>query len=242
MKFPVIVLICLTLGACSAAPAGVSVHDPYEAQNRSVHNFNKAVDENIFGAFSNGDSDGPAVPEVIATPVVNFADNVGLPGMVLNGLLQGNIGSAATNSMRFIINTLVGVGGLMDPADAIGLLEVETDFAQTLAVWGAPEGAFLELPLIGPSTERDVAGMIIDALIDPLATYGTPSQIEYGTIAKIGARVVKRDQYGDTIDSVLQDSADSYAQTRLIYLQNRRFELGLEAAEDVDPYADLYGD
>ncbi|WP_438955582.1 MlaA family lipoprotein [Cognatiyoonia sp.] len=223
------------LAACTPAPNGTSVFDPYEAQNRKVHAFNKGLDKVFFSG--GGDTE---IPEEIAIPVANFADNVGLPGMVLNGLLQADIGGAATNTVRFLLNTTLGLGGLLDPASEIGLDEVETDFGETLAVWGVPEGAYLELPVLGPSTERALAGRIVDAIIDPLDRVGTPSQIEYGTVAKIAGRIVKRSQYADTIDSVLRESADSYAQQRLIYLQNRRFELGTTSEEDaVDPYDDL---
>lgn len=241
MRLLLLAFVCAATTACSTGPEGASFHDPYEATNREAHDFNKALDENVFGAIM-GDGDGPGIPPDISGMVINFADNAGGPGMVLNGLLQGNIASAGTNAFRFVLNTTVGVLGLFDPADAIGLPEVETDFAQTLAIWGIPEGAYLELPVLGPSTERDVTGMIVDALIDPLARYGTPVQNDYGTVAGIAARALKRGQYGDTIDSVLYDSADSYAQTRLIYLQNRRFELGVAAAEVADPYDDLFGD
>lgn len=237
----IVALCLLTLSACSVAPDGVTVHDPYEGLNRQVHAFNKSVDEQIFGQISSGD--GPAIDPELTQPVVNFADNVGLPGMVVNGILQGDIGGAGTNAMRFVLNTTVGFLGLFDPAGAIGLAEEETDFGETLAVWGAPEGAYLELPILGPSTERAFAGRIVDILIDPLKSVGTPIQNEYATIGKIAGRVVKRDQFGDTIDSVLRDSADSYAQQRLIYLQNRRFELGTTPESDsVDPYADLFGE
>lgn len=230
----------IALVACSPAPDGVTVHDPYETQNRRVHEFNKNVDEKVFGQL--GGSGDTIDPELKQT-VVNFADNVALPGMVLNGLLQADIGGAATNTMRFIVNTTVGVGGFLDPAGAIGLTEAETDFGQTLAVWGAPEGAYLELPLLGPSTERQFIGRIVDAVIDPLDAVGTGVQSDFGTVATIAGRAVKRDQFGDTIDSVLRDSADSYAQQRLIYLQNRRFELGTTPESDsVDPYDDLFGD
>ena len=235
------VLGFVACSACAPAPDGVTVHDPYEGLNRQVHSFNKSVDEQVFGQLSNGD--GPGVNPEYTQPVVNFADNVGLPGMVLNGVLQGDVGGAGTNMMRFVINSTVGVLGLFDPAGAIGLAEEETDFGETLAVWGAPEGAYLELPILGPSTERAFAGRIVDIFIDPLKSVGTPIQNDYATIGKIAGRVVKRDQYGDTIDSVLRDSADSYAQQRLIYLQNRRFELGTTPESDsVDPYADLFGE
>ena len=231
----------LLLSACSVAPAGVTVHDPYENQNRRVHAFNKAIDAQLSGQFGGGGPDSPEVAELKQT-VVNFADNAALPGMVLNGLLQGDVGGAATNTMRFLLNTTIGVGGLLDPAGAVGLLEQETDFGETLAVWGVPEGAYLELPILGPSTERALAGRIVDFVIDPLDRYGTQPQIEYGFPAGLAARVVKRGQVGATVDSVLNESADSYAQLRLIYLQNRRFELGTTPQEDsVDPYEDLFG-
>jgi phospholipid-binding lipoprotein MlaA len=144
--------------------------------------------------------------------------------------------------VRFLVNTLFGVAGIWDPADVIGLTEVDTDFGQTLAVWGVPEGAYLELPLIGPSTERDTAGDIVDFFIDPLESVLTDEQALIATAGTIGGRVVKLDQAGDVIGDVLNESADSYAQARLIYLQNRRFELGLDDIDAVDPYDDLYGD
>ena len=228
------------LTACSPAPEGVSVHDPYEERNRRVHEFNKNLDETLFGGGSDQNSE---IPPDIAIPIVNFADNVGLPGMVLNGILQGDVEGVAINTFRFIINTTVGLGGIGDIAGDIGLEEQETDFGETLAVWGVPEGAYLELPLLGPSTERQLAGRIVDAVIDPLDHVGTVAQRDYGFIFGIAGRVIKRSQFGDTIDSVLRESADSYSQQRLIYLQNRRFELGTTPEEDaIDPYEELFGE
>ena len=235
-----IVFLCLALGACSVAPEGATIHDPYEDRNRSVHAFNKSLTGSLGG--EDGDSSGPRIPPDIAVHIINFADNVALPGAVLNNVLQGDIGGAGTNTMRFVINTLIGVAGIWDPADAIGLTEVETDFGQTLTVWGAPEGAYLELPLVGPSTERDFVGDIVDALIDPLGLFVGDDALVAATVGTVAGRVAKIDQVGDTLGDVLNESADSYAQARLIYLQNRRFELGLDAAEVADPYADLYGD
>lgn len=227
------------VAACSVAPEGTTVHDPYEARNRAVHDFNKTA----FSAFSSDDeSSGPFLNPEVAEVVLNVADNVALPGTILNNALQGDIDGVSINTMRLILNTLVGVGGLFDPAGAIGLEEVSTDFGQTLAVWGAPEGAFLELPLVGPSTERDFAGDIVDMVIDPLGLLVTDDQAVAATVASLAGRVVKIDQAGDVIGDVLAESADSYAQARLIYLQNRRFELGLDDNSGIDPYDDLYGD
>jgi len=160
----------------------------------------------------------------------------------VNNALQGDLDGVSINTMRFILNTLVGVGGIFDPAGTIGLDEVETDFGQTLAVWGVPEGAFLELPLVGPSTERDLAGDVVDIFIDPLGAVLTNDQALAATAVTLAARVAKIDQAGDVIGDVLEESADSYAQARLIYLQNRRFELGLDDIESVDPYDELFGE
>jgi phospholipid-binding lipoprotein MlaA len=228
------------LTACSVAPDGVAVHDPYEERNRSVHDFNKGLTGGLGGG--DGESSGPRIPSAISERVIDFADNIALPGVILNNTLQGDLGAAGSNTLRLLINTVFGALGVFDPSDIIGLEEIDADFGQTLSVWGAPEGAYLELPLIGPSTERDVAGIIVDALIDPLGFVLTEDQLLVASIATIAGRVAKIDQVGDTIGDVLNESADSYAQAQLIYLQNRRFEIGAEAAEVADPYADLYGD
>lgn len=229
----------ISLAACSTAPVGTDIHDPYEARNRQVHAFNKSV-----AATFSGDGDGPSgprIPEVISLPVINVAENLSLPNMVVNNLLQADIDGASINTVRFLINSTVGVLGLFDPADAIGLTEVDTDFGATLAVWGAPEGAYLELPLVGPSTERDLAGDIVDIFLDPLGQFLTEEEALAATAFGIAGRVAKIDQSGDVIGDVLSESADSYVQTRLIYLQNRRFELGQDDSAAVDPYEELFG-
>lgn len=214
------------------APDGI--HDPNETKNRKVHEFNRKVDQRFFA----GDGPGYAgtVPEDIQTVVSNFADTVSLPQAVVNQILQGRPGDATRNTVRFTINATLGLAGLFDPASDLGLPSQETDFGETLSVWGVPEGAYQELPLLGPSTQRDTAGMVVDLFTDPLS-YIVPAPERYvATVAKGLDKVGERSKFGDTIDSVLYDSADSYAQVRLMYLQNRRFELGEEApGGDFDP-------
>lgn len=224
------------LAACSQGPAGADVYDPYETTNRQVHAFNKGVDRAILRPAGQL---AASVPVEITASVTNFADNVGLPGMIANGVLQGDIGSVGTNTMRFVINTTVGIGGLFDPADAIGLFEESTDFGETLAVWGVSEGAYIELPVLGPSTERDAIGQFVDLFFDPLERVGTAPQIDYGTATRATDLAVTRGRFSDTFDSVLYDSADSYAAARIAYLQNRRFELGdMPPSDDlIDPLA-----
>lgn len=225
------ITLVLALGACTAVPIPTGINDPHEADNRRNHAFNKRLSQIM------PEGDGPGVPEEIAVPVANFADNVGLPGVVLNNLLQGEVGPAGQNAMRFVVNTTLGIGGLVDVGDMIGLTEIDTDFGETLHVWGMEEGAYLELPVLGPTTERDLLGRMVDMVIDPLKFVGTPAQMCYGTPLKLTDKVLSASRMGNTINQVMNDSADSYAQLRLIYLQNRRHDLG-QGSGDIDPYAD----
>ena len=236
------VFVLLFLAACSAALSDGGINDPYEGLTRQVHAFNKAVDQAVLRPLGRTAS---GAPDGALQPVVNFSNNAGLPGTVVNNLLQGNIDGAARNTLRFVVNTTVGVLGLANPAGAIGLREVETDFGATLAVWGVPEGAYLELPGFGPSTERDAAGRVVDFVIDPLDRLdGVAEPVQDLSFpAKVAEQVVERGQFGSTFDEILYDSADSYAQARLIYLQNRRYELGeAPSAADEDYYFNPYED
>jgi phospholipid-binding lipoprotein MlaA len=232
--------VLVTLAGCSPAPLDGSVNDPYESFNRQIHDFNKGLDTAVLRPAGQA---AEGLPDFVTEPVANFADNAGLPGAVLNGVLQLDIEGVTKNTLRFLINSTVGVLGLFDPAGAIGIAEEETDFGETLAVWGVPEGAYVELPVLGPSTERDAVGRVVDFVIDPLDRVGRPAMLEYGTAARVADIVITRGTFGDTLDSVLYESADSYAQSRLFYLQNRRFELGQSGGADVvDPYADGFVD
>ena len=245
--FSLIPLFALALvAACSVPGPGVAPdgpYDPNEAANRRVHAFNQNVDKRFFGG---GRDRAPAQPnrfrDGVQDNVSNFSGNFATPGYVVNQVLQGDLGAATLNTFRFAVNSTLGFGGLMDIAGDLGVAEDETDFGETLHVWGAPEGAYQVLPIIGPSTERDTAGRVVDLFTNPLGYVLDPPEKYAGTVTKLISRAGKRRQYGATVDSVLHDSADSYAQTRIIYLQNRRFELGQAAVEgNVDPYEEFYG-
>lgn len=236
--------VFLILSACASAPPG-EIADPYEPMNRQVHAFNKGLDARVVRPISRtagkGGDTAPAADKG-AGPVElvgNFGSNLALPGKVVNHLLQGRPEPAVRNTFRFLVNSTLGFAGFLDPATTdFALPEIDTDFGETLHVWGVPSGAYLELPLLGPSTERDLAGKIVDlVLINPLD--GVVS--DDVRLAGFGARVVSkagdRARFGSTVDSVLHDSADSYAQTRLLYTQHRRYELK-EEGDVIDPYAD----
>ncbi|MDO5642897.1 MAG: VacJ family lipoprotein [Paracoccus sp. (in: a-proteobacteria)] len=234
-----IFLAAVALGGCAGGPEG-GIHDPHEGANRRVHAFNKGLDSHVIRPLTKplrGDDDGE---DGAMSLLANVGRNLSLPGKAVNGLLQGRPARAGQNLGRFFINSTLGLGGIHDIAGReFGLTEQDTDFGETLHVWGMPEGAYLELPLIGPSTERDALGRVVDFVIDPLDHVLGRREAMAATAIRMGSKAGDRARFGATVDSVLHESADSYAQARLLYLQHRRYELGMEG-EAYDPYDDPY--
>ena len=226
------------LGACAKPPAATAVNDPHEVENRQMFAFNVAVDEKLLKPLSGGmggDGRGP-----LQTGIKHVADNLDAPGDVVNNILQLRLGQAVHNTLRFAVNTTIGLGGIFDPATAMGVEAKETDFGETLYVWGVDEGAYQVLPLLGPSTARDTAGQVVDYAINPLRFVIKKPESYVASAVKLADKVGSRSRHSDTVDSILYDSADAYAQARLLYLQNRRYELGQAPADDTfeDPYAE----
>ncbi len=225
------------LTACGPAIPTPGISDPREAQNRQFHKFNLAVDKNVVRPLAN--STGKIIPPEVKQGVVNFADNLSLPGSVVNNILQLRFGMALENTTRFAINSTVGIGGVFDPATAAGVIGKPTDFGETMYRWGVREGYYVELPLLGPSTDRDALGKVVDYVLDPMRLILPPNS-RISLFAQLGSKLSDRSKYSETVDSILYDSADSYAQARLLYLDNRRFNLGEVPAESSfeDPYAE----
>lgn len=239
------VVLAAGLAACGVqTPQPSGINDPYEGVNRGVHAFNKGFDEVVFKAPPGHER---SINNQFVRSVSNAGSNLGLPGKIVNSILQGRPEPAVKNTFRFLVNTTVGIGGLFDPAgNALGLPEQYTDFGETLAVWGVHEGPYVELPLAGPSTARDAVGTVVDIAMNPLGTLSTAGQ-EIATGTRVAGKAADRKINGDVIESILYDSADSYAQARLLYLQNRRFHIGggqtgqeTTDANSWDPYTDPY--
>lgn len=228
------------LGACSVPDRPTDVHDPYEPVNRRMHEATKAADTAVLRPAAM--AYGTAVPRPLRRGITNLADTIDTPRYVVNDLLQGRIGDAGHNFVRFTMNVVFGLG-LLDVASSAGVEPRPSDFGETLYRWGAPEGAYLSLPLLGPSTERDAAGSVVDIALNPVSVLASPKvQAARPGVAAATLLDGRYEQRG-TIDQVLYDSVDSYAQTRSIYLQNRRYELsgGSDAEDDFafDPYEDF---
>lgn len=235
-------LALVVLAACAGPdPSATSqdIFDPYERNNRKMHEFNRGLDRAVVRPVSKGYT--AVIPDDIETVIVRISRNLSLPSDIVNNILQLNMRGAFQDTARFVVNTTVGLGGAFDPASEMGMAApTNTDFGETLHVWGAREGAFVVLPLLGPSTQRDTWGIVVDVFTNPLTYVLDSPENLVGTVAGVGAGLSNRQKFSETIDQILHESADSYAQARSIFLQNRRFRLGgTEGATYNDPYDTL---
>lgn len=226
------------VSACVSGPVpSDSINDPFEELNRSVHEFNKLADATVLRPVAL--TYGALVPEPVQHMVDNSVNNLALPGQTINHVLQGDLESAFEMAARFVMNSTIGLGGLFDPASDVGLFQKNTDFGETLGVWGVAEGPYIELPLLGGTTVRGTVGLIVDFAIDPMQHVLSEQDRKYILLLKGVDLVGDRYSYSDLIDVLLYESADSYAAQRISYLQNMRRNLqGETIIEDLeDPYA-----
>ena len=248
LTVPALLATALFLSACASeealnAPGGI--YDPHEEVNRANHEMNKTLDRVLIDPLSQGW--GNNTSSGLRQGVSNFSAHLSLPNDIINSALQGNLGDALQNTGRFAVNTVIGIAGFLDPAADLGWTRVNTDFGETLHVWGAAEGPFVELPFYGPSTSRDTVGIAVDLVLDPFFVVVTGPEVYVGAVAYVFDAMGSRYDFDATVDSILHESADSYAQSRSIYLQNRRYELGITAEDlyldsGLDPYSDPYED
>ena len=230
----------LVLAGCAVAPEPASLDfDPFEAHNRPVHETNKALDRAAFGPLARDYA--RTTPQPVRRGVTNLRSHWKLPGHVVQYALQGEGGRAAASGARFVVNTVFGLAGLVDPAAELGLDYRETNVDETFHVWGLPEGGYLELPFVGPGTQRDWTGWVLDQMLDP-AFYVLPAGAA-NALVTVAALDVLNDRYelDPAIASILHGSADSYTAQRISYLQNMRARLqgGAELEELDDIYADF---
>lgn len=201
-------------------PAQLSIaYDPWEPFNRRMHAFNEVVDRRI--ALPLARAYVAAVPRPIRQGVGNMFVNLGQPVSALNALLQGQPTHAAAALARFLINITAGIGGLFDPATHIGLPLRSEDFGQTLGVWGWERSRYLELPLFGPRTLRDVFGMAGDAPLAPLQyVQHDPTRVVLQSMQLVDIRTNLM-----SVDSMREGAADGYALMRDAWIQRRNYQI-----------------
>jgi phospholipid-binding lipoprotein MlaA len=231
--------LALTVSACATADpqADLSATDTHPGFNQRMLDFNLALDRNILRPAAQGYD--IVTPTTIKHILGNGFSHIDLPADFVNYLLQGEINPALETLGRFTINTVLGAGGLLDPATDFGLPKQDTDLGITLGRHGVPEGTYWVLPLIGPTTTRDAFGGLVDFALTPTTYLGVvdPALSPEVGIAIAGTRTVhNRDANAALIDDLLYESADPYISLRSVYLQRRRSEVaGGEGGADALP-------
>jgi phospholipid-binding lipoprotein MlaA len=212
--------------AQSAAPA--AAYDPWEPYNRRVHRFNNAVDRRVAKPLAT--TYVKVVPRPLRSGVSNFFSNLGQPASAVNALLQGRPKQAAHSLGRFIINSTLGIGGIFDPATDAKLDNRNEDFGQTLGVWGWKRSRYVELPLFGPRTLRDVVGMAGDAPLSPMRQV----QADRIRVPLQGLQLVDLRMQLMSTDAMREGAADDYALVRDAWMQRRAYQIGGDRAADDD--------
>jgi phospholipid-binding lipoprotein MlaA len=204
-------------------PQGVELpasYDPWEGFNRGVHRFNNAVDRTVARPLALGYV--AVVPRPVRLGVSNFFNNLGQPLSAVNALLQGKPGQAGQSLARFVMNSTLGIGGIFDPASGAKLANRSEDFGQTLGVWGWRRSRYVELPLFGPRTVRDVFGLIGDAPLSPIRQIGD----DQARVFLQGLQLVDVRTQLLSIDSLREGAVDEYALYRDSWLQRRNYQIG----------------
>ena len=196
------------------------IYDPIEPINRAIFSFNNVADRVVLEPVAKGYK---KLPSPIQSGISNFLSNLRAPLVVINQLLQGQGENAMQSTGRFFVNSTVGVFGLIDVAEKIGLEEKEEDFGQTLATWGVGDGFYIVLPLFGPSNLRDTTGMVMTMITDPINAYAVSEGEAWIVPMRTAANAVdQRSKIIDEVNALRDNSLDYYASVRSSYYQNRR--------------------
>ncbi len=213
-----LLLTAIVLGACATVPGRTTTDDPWQGMNRSIYEFNVAVDRATTKPIAKGYR--AVTPQWFRTGITNFFSNLKTPWVMTNELLQGKPQLMAQDTCRFVLNTIVGLGGFIDVAGKFELNAHDEDFGQTLAVWGVPSGPYVMLPFVGPATIRDGVGDVPDFFSGPLHYSDIPWETETGLWAL--ELIELRERLLDAEDS-LNNAYDKYGVIRDAWLQRREY-------------------
>ncbi|MCW9032843.1 MAG: VacJ family lipoprotein [Alphaproteobacteria bacterium] len=235
-KFMIVVLLVAMMSFANLAPAQATDNiaeqnqeseidvDPLEGFNRVMFQVNLALDTLFLRPAA--EMYTKLLPPIFQTGIRNFLRNLRAPIVLANDLLQGDFDRAGDTTARFLINTTVGIGGLRDQAGDWGYLYHSEDFGQTAAVWGVGSGAYLVLPIIGPTTPRDGIGRVVEYFADPFNNWAwNQDHDSYPTIRGALTATEARAANMETLDDLQRTSLDYYATIRSLYLQRRANEI-----------------
>jgi phospholipid-binding lipoprotein MlaA len=210
--------------------------DPLESANRVSYAINESLDRNLLQPVAR--TYVKVTPEQLRISVTNFFDNLAYLNVVLNSFLQGKFEDGMSDTMRFLFNSTLGIGGLVDVATDMGFAVHNEDLGQTLATWGFARGAYLYIPLVkGPDTVRDLPDMATRTLLNPL-TYVTGM-----VLFPVSALNIINARANLLGDSNLRDEAalDPYSFTREAFLQRREFLIH-DGNPPVEGYESIFDD
>ena len=236
------------LGGCATVPADPAAravfranNDPLEPMNRKIFAFNLEFDQVLMKPIAKVYV--ALLPQAGRDAIRNLLVNLNEPVVFANDALQGRFRPAGTTVGRFVINSTVGLVGLIDVAGRHGLHPQVGDFGQTLHVWGFPEGPYLILPIVGPSSPRDSIGSGVDIYVSPWRYVAINNNYPTGlTIAEMGlSGIDERSRAIDSLDELQRESVDYYAAFRSLYRQHRAAEIA-GAAAPAAPATDFYSD
>lgn len=216
----IVIILATALAACAVAPPRTD--DPLQDFNRKMFAFNQLADNIAIRPVAQAyvKVTGPRERLLID----NFFANIRSPVTIVNDVLQGRPRPALEAGGRFLVNTTLGIAGLFDPASDLHMPAQSTDFGVTLAHWGVPEGPYLVLPFIGPTTLRDVWRLPVDSLLDPLGWYARDHALDWHAqyLPSVAYLVTLRAD-ALPLDPMLDSAFDPYAFLRDAYRQHRLF-------------------
>src|SRR5258707_15628354 len=226
LSFPVISALALSmvLGACSTpSPESLAQNDPWEKTNRDIFDFDVRVDHAVARPIAEGYR--AAVPEPVRDGIHNALTNLNAPVVLANDVLQGDGNKAVNTAGRIVINSTVGIGGLIDVASKIGIPGHDNDFGITLGKNGIAEGSYLVLPFAGPMPPRDLLGKAVDQAFDPL-TYVRFHGKDTWMVVRFGIGILDaRTSTLDAVETIERSSIDFYATIRNLYRQSRNAKI-----------------
>ncbi|MCU0942427.1 MAG: VacJ family lipoprotein [Hydrogenophaga sp.] len=207
------------LAGCATGP-DANPRDPLEPLNRGVQRFNDAVDDAVLKPVATAYVD--VTPSPVRTGVNNFFSNLGDLWSAFNAGLQLRPRETAENVMRFSVNTVLGFGGVLDIATEAGIPRTRIDFGQTMGRWGVPSGPYVVLPIFGPSSVRDTAGLVVDSTGDPAGELNhIPTRNSLYALRAVDTRAQLLGA-----SNLLQEAAlDKYSFTRDFYLNRRQSQI-----------------
>ena len=228
----------LFLGACSTPSAeSLAQNDPWEKTNRDIFDFDVRVDHAVARPIAEGYR--AAVPEPVRDGIHNALTNLNAPVVLANDVLQGDGNKAVNTAGRIVINSTVGLGGLIDVAGRIGIPGHDNDFGITLGQNGVAEGSYLVLPFAGPKPPRDLLGAAVDQAFDPL-TYVRFHGKDTWMVVRFGIGILdSRTSQLDAIESIERSSIDFYATSRNLYRQSRNAKINNGKTSPTDDLPNL---